>query len=185
MKILARINYFDKRGITLTELVVVMVVMTILASVVMPTYRISIKRSKEAELRADLREMRDAIDEYKKLYDEGRISQATGTQTSVTSNGTTGYPPTLEALTKLITLQNPAGALAAVAAQPTAGTTQLPSKIRLLRKIPVDPMTGKATWGMRSNADDPQSTVWGGQDVFDVYSLSDGTALDGTKYADW
>ncbi len=182
----------NSHGITLTELVVVMVVMMILAAMVMPVERMSVKREKEAELRADLREMRDAIDEYKKLYDEGRIAQTSGTQTSVTDNAPTGYPPTLKALTKLIPLQTPPGALAtAMLSQPAAGGAggtpmqQFPKAIRLLRKIPVDPMTGKAKWGMRSNADDPDSTVWGGQDVFDVYSLSTGTALDGTKYADW
>ncbi len=94
----------------------------------------------------------------------------------------TGYPPTLGELTKLQTLVP----VATVAITTTGSSVpQLPAKIRLLRKIPVDPMTGKAEWGMRSNADDPDSTVWGGQDVFDVYSLSDGTALDGTKYKDW
>ncbi len=159
---------FNERGITLTELVVVMVVMSILASVAMPIYRMSIKRDKEAILRDELREMRDAIDEYKKLSDEGLIAKQAGD---------TGYPKTLDDLTKLITLQNPGIVV--------AGAPQMPKKIRLLRKIPVDPMTGKAKWGMRSNADDPDSTVWGGQDVFDVYSLSTGTALDGTKYADW
>ncbi len=184
MKIPAVTNYFDRRGITLTELVVVMVVISILAAIVMPVERMTVKREKEAELRADLREMRDAIDEYKKLYDDGRIAQTAGTQTSVTDNAPTGYPPTLETLTRLIPLQTPPGALATALAGGTP-MQQFPKAIRLLRKIPVDPMTGKAKWGLRSNADDPASTVWGGQDVFDVYSFSTGTALDGTKYADW
>ncbi len=192
MKKPAATKCFNERGITLTELVVVMVVLSILSTISMPLIRMTVKREKEAELRADLREMRDAIDEYKKLYDEGRIAQASGTQTSVTDNAPTGYPPTLKTLTRLIPLQVPPGALAtAMLSQPAGGSAvgaaaqQFPKAIRLLRKIPVDPMTGKAKWGMRSNADDPESTVWGGQDVFDVYSLSSGTALDGTKYADW
>ncbi|MGC2422737.1 MAG: prepilin-type N-terminal cleavage/methylation domain-containing protein [Nitrospirota bacterium] len=170
----------NTKGITLTELVVVCVVLSVLASVAMPIYRMSVKRAKEAALRLDLREMRDAIDAYKKLHDDGRISQVAGTQTSVTMGADTGYPKTLDDLTKLLNLVNPG-----VAVPVAPGTPPLPSKIRLLRKIPVDPMTGKAEWGMRSNADDPASTAWGGEDVFDVYSLSDGTALDGTKYKDW
>lgn len=169
------------KGITLTELVVVMAIISVLASVAMPVYSISVKRSKEAELRADLREMRDAIDEYKKLHDEGRISTVNA-QFNLGASNATGYPPTLDELTKLQTLVPVA---TTVVSTTGANVPQLPAKIRLLRKIPVDPMTGKATWGLRSNADDPDSTVWGGQDVFDVYSLSDGTALDGTKYKDW
>jgi general secretion pathway protein G len=171
----------NTRGVTLTELVVVMVVLSVLASIAMPVYRISVKRSKEAELRADLREMRDAIDAYKKLHDDGRISTVNA-EFNLGASNASGYPPTLGELTKVQTLVP-----VATVALTTTGSSipQLPAKIRLLRKIPVDPMTGKAEWGMRSNADDPDSTVWGGQDVFDVYSLSDGTALDGTKYKDW
>ncbi len=171
----------NTKGVTLTELVVVMVVLSILASVAMPIYRISVKRTKEAELRADLREMRDAIDAYKKLHDDGRISTVNA-EFNLGASSASGYPPTLDELTKLQTLVP----VATVAITTTGSSVpQLPAKIRLLRKIPVDPMTGKAEWGMRSNADDPDSAVWGGQDVFDVYSLSDGTALDGTKYKDW
>ena len=160
----------NNKGVTLTELVVVMVVLSVLASVAMPVARYSIKRTKEAELRQDLREMRDAIDYYKKLSDQGMIQKEAGG---------TGYPKTLDVLVQGVTLQNPPIVI--------PGMPQLPAqkKYRFLRKIPVDPMTGKAEWGMRSNEDEPDSTVWGGQDVFDVYSLSEGTALDGTKYSDW
>ena len=154
-------------GITLTELVVVMAVLSILASVTMPMYRMTVKRTKEAALRGQLRTLRDAIDRYKKLSDEGRIPKEAGGS---------GYPKTLEDLERQITLAN-------VVVQ--TGQTQQASKVRLLRRVPVDPMTGKAEWGMRSNEDEPESSTWGGQDVFDVYSLSDGTALDGTKYKDW
>jgi len=97
---------------------------------------------------------------------------------SLTGSGDTGYPKTLEDLTKLTVLLPSAAPIA-------AGQVQPPKQIRILRKIPVDPMTGKAEWGMRSNEDEPDSSMWGGQDVFDVYSLSEETALDGTKYKDW
>lgn len=157
---------------TFVELVVVMAVLSILAGVVMPMLRVTVKRAKETELRRDLREMRDAIDRYKKFVDDGAITKEAGS---------TGYPKTLETLTEAVDIAN------TLAVQPEAGEaqTQLPTKMRFLRKIPVDPMTGTAEWGLRSNEDDPDSTVWGGQDVFDVYSKSDGTALDGTNYSDW
>lgn len=160
----------DNRGMTLVELVVVMVVLSILASVVTPMVRVSVRREKEIELRRDLRMMRDAIDAYKKLSDNGQIAREAGG---------TGYPKTLEALTQGVQLST--------TVVQTGGQNQAqgPQKIRLLRKIPVDPITGKTEWGMRSNEDDPESSSWGGQDVFDVYSKSDGTALDGTKYKDW
>lgn len=160
----------SNKGITLTELVVVMVVLSILAAVVMPVARFEKRRVKETELRQDLREMRDAIDYYKKLSDEGMIQKEAGG---------TGYPKTLDVLVQGVTLQNPPIVV--------PGMPQLPAqkKYRFLRKIPVDPMTGSNEWGMRSNEDEPDSTVWGGQDVFDVYSQSEGTALDGTKYKDW
>ena len=160
----------SNKGITLTELVVVMVVLSILASVAMPVYRFTIKRTKEAELKHDLREMRDAIDYYKKLSDEGMIQKEAGG---------TGYPKTLDVLVQGVTLQNPPIVI------PGMPQLQAQKKYRFLRKIPVDPMTGSNEWGMRSNEDEPDSTVWGGQDVFDVYSQSEGTALDGTKYKDW
>jgi len=179
----------NNKGITLTELVVVMAVMSILAAVVMPTVRVSVRRSKEIELKRDLRTMRDAIDNYKKLWDEGRISKL-----GPSGNAESGYPKTLEDLTKPIELANggnpvaqPATATApGTAVPPATPQAKLPEKIRLLRNIPVDPMTGTSEWGMRSNQDEPDSEIWGGQDVFDVFSKSDSTALDGTtKYKDW
>jgi general secretion pathway protein G len=160
----------DRRGLTLVELVVVMAVLSVLASVAMPLYRASIRRTKEATLRHDLREMRDAIDYYKKLSDEGRISKEAGSS---------GYPKTLELLVQGVQLTTPPVVI------PGQQPQKMPSKMRYLRKIPVDPMTGKDEWGMRSNEDSPDSEVWGGQDVFDVYSKSDGTAMDGTRYKDW
>jgi general secretion pathway protein G len=169
MKIFGRTDG-GRRGITLVELVVVMAVLSVLASVAMPVYRASIRRTKEAALRRDLREIRDAIDYYKKLSDEGRISK---------DAGSSGYPKTLEILVTGVQITNPPVVV------PGQQVQQMPPKMRFLRKVPVDPMTGSDEWGMRSNADEPDSEVWGGQDVFDVYSKSDGTAMDGTKYKDW
>ncbi len=130
----------------------------ILASVAVPTARFTMKREREAELRLDLRLMRNAIDDYKRLADQGMIQVEVGTE---------GYPKTLEELAKGV---------------PIVG--QL-TKRKFLRRIPIDPMTGKAEWGLRSYQDEMNSDSWGGQDVYDVYSLSQGTALDGTKYKDW
>lgn len=166
------------KGITLTELVVVMAVMSVLASVIMPTFRASVKRSKEITLRRELRTMRDGIDYYKKLYDSGMVPRTAGAS---------GYPKTLDELTTVIELSSTIGTPPppGPGGAPAAPAPPLPQKIRILRKVPVDPITGSAEWGMRSNEDEPDSSIWGGQDVFDVYSLSEDTALDGTKYKDW
>ena len=146
------------RGFTVAELVMVTALVAILASVAVPTARFTMKREREAELRLDLRLMRNAIDDYKRLADQGMIQVEVGTE---------GYPKTLEELAKGV---------------PIVG--QL-TKRKFLRRIPIDPMTGKAEWGLRSYQDEMNSDSWGGQDVYDVYSLSQGTALDGTKYKDW
>jgi len=121
-----------------------------------PIARIRVKREKERELRRDLWEIRDAIDHYKDAADKG------GFQTKIDSNG---YPPDLETLVKGVDVQG--------------------KKIKFLRRIPVDPMTGKDEWGLRSMQDDADSTSWGGQNVFDVYTQSQGTGLDGTNYREW
>ncbi len=144
------------RGVTLIELIVAITILMILTGAAVPIVRVQIKREKEVELRRDLWEMRDAIDRYKDLADRNAF------QTKVDSQG---YPPDLETLVKGVDSQG--------------------KKIRFLRRVPVDPMTGKDEWGLRSMQDDPQSTSWGGQNVFDVYTKSTGTALDGTKYSDW
>lgn len=144
-------------GLTLLEMIIACTLLLILASAALPLVRITIVRSREAELRRSLREIRNAIDRYKDMAD------ALAFQTEVGSNG---YPPDLDTLVKGLTV---------------AGN----KKVRFLRRIPVDPMTGKREWGMRSVQDDPDSTSWGGDNVFDVHSLSPGTALDGTKYSDW
>lgn len=161
------------RGVTLVELVVVMVVMSVLAAVALPTYKLSVKRAKEYELKRDLMQMRDAIDEYKRWVDNGWISKETDS----------GYPPSLDVLVEGVDIANKAVAPNQVKWNPPG---KLPSKMKFLRKIPVDPMTGSADWGTKSNSDvASDSSISGGGDVFDVYSLSDGQAIDGTMYADW
>ena len=146
----------SERGLTLVELIVTIAIITILASAALPLARFQIKRQKERELRYDLWMMRDAIDKYKDAADKGAF------QTKVESQN---YPPDLETLVKGEDVQG--------------------KKVRFLRKIPIDPMTGDTTWGLRSMQDDPDSDSFGGQSVFDVYSKSQGTALDGTKYSTW
>jgi general secretion pathway protein G len=145
-----------ERGFTLLELIVATAILIILTSMALPLTRITIRREKEKELRRDLWEMRDAIDRYKDAADRGAFR---------TKVDTYNYPPDLETLVKGEDVQG--------------------KKLRFLRKIPVDPMTGNTDWGLRSMQDDPQSDSWGGQSVFDVYSKSLGTGLDGTKYKDW
>jgi general secretion pathway protein G len=145
-----------ERGLTLVELIVTVAILAILASAAAPNVLFQVKREKERVLRRDLWEMRDAIDHYKDAADRGAF------QIKVDSNG---YPPDLETLVNGVDVQG--------------------KKLRFLRKIPLDPMTGKAEWGYRSNQDDPTSDSYGGQSIFDVYSKSLGTALDGTKYSAW
>ena len=145
-----------QRGFTLIELMVATLILLVLTSMALPVARLTIKREKEKELRRDLWEMRDAIDRYKDAADRGAF------QTKVDSQN---YPPDLETLVKGVDVQG--------------------KKLRFLRKIPVDPMTGTTEWGMRSMQDDPESDSFGGQNVFDVYTKSQGEALDGTKYKDW
>jgi general secretion pathway protein G len=145
-----------ERGFTLLELIVATAILVILTSMAVPLARVTIKREKEKELRRDLWEMRDAIDRYKDAADRGAF------RTKVDSQN---YPPDLETLVKGEDIQG--------------------KKLRFLRKIPIDPMTGNTDWGLRSMQDDPQSDSWGGQNVFDVHSKSLGEGLDGTKYKDW
>ncbi len=147
-----------ERGFTLAELVMVAALLAILAGMAMPVAKFTVKRRKEAELRLALRQMRTAIDEYKRLSDQGMIPVKLGTE---------GYPPDLEVLVEGVEL---------VGQQ---------VKRKFLRKIPMDPMTREEEWGLRSYQDEPDSTSWGGENVWDVYSLSDSVALDGTEYKDW
>ena len=145
-----------QRGLTLIELIVTVAILAVLAAAAVPVARFQVKRVKERELRRYLWEMRDAIDHYKDAADKGAF------QTKVDSQN---YPPDLETLVNGVDVQT--------------------KKVRFLRRIPIDPMTGHAEWGLRSMQDDPNSDSFGGQSVFDVYSKSTGTALDGTKYSDW
>ncbi len=146
-------------GLTLVELVVTCAILITLSTAALPVARFTVTRQKEAILRYDLRQMRDAIDRYKDVADKNMIQVKVGTE---------GYPPDMETLVKGVNMMGAPD-----------------RKIRFLRAIPVDPITGKKEWGMRSVQDDADSNSWGGQDVFDVFSKSTGTALDGTKYSDW
>lgn len=151
-----RIGSPQERGLTLVELIVTVAILSILASAAVPIARFQVKRQNERYLRYDLWMMRAAIDKYKDAADKNAF------QTKIDSQG---YPPDLETLVNGVDVQG--------------------KKVKFLRRIPVDPMTGKAEWGLRSMQDDPSSDSYGGQSVFDVYSKSTGTALDGTKYSDW
>lgn len=146
----------DFAGFTLIELIVATAILVILTGMALPLARVSIKRTKEKELRYDLWQMRDAIDRYKDAADRGAF------QTKV---GSEGYPPDMDTLVNGVDVGG--------------------KKVKFLRKIPIDPMTGNTDWGLRSMQDDPASDSWGGQNVFDVYTKSEGTGLDGTKYKTW
>jgi general secretion pathway protein G len=149
----------SETGMTLLELIIACSILVILSTAALPVARFSILHRKEAELRRDLREMRDAIDRYKDAADRNLIRVELGSE---------NYPPDLETLVKGVQL---------------GGSGD--RKIRFLRRIPVDPLTGQAEWGLRAVQDEPDSTSWGGKNVFDVYSKSQATASDGTRYADW
>jgi general secretion pathway protein G len=150
---------FGRRGFTLIELIVSIFIISILVGLALPLAKNSIRREKEFELRAALREMRTAIDKYKDASDRGFIQMKVDTE---------GYPETLQVLVDGVQMVG-----------------QVDKKLKFLRKIPVDPMTNKPEWGLRAYQDDPKMTAWGGQDVFDVYTKSEGTAFDGTKYKEW
>jgi general secretion pathway protein G len=147
------------RGFTLLELMMSVMIISILVGLAVPLARNSIKREKEIELRAALREMRTAIDKYKDASDRGFIMVKVDTE---------GYPEKLQDLVDGVQM---VGAV--------------DKKLKFLRRIPKDPMTNSTEWGQRSYQDDPKATSWGGQNVFDVYTKSAGTAFDGTKYNEW
>jgi general secretion pathway protein G len=150
-------------GYTFIELLVVAAIIMILAAAAMPLARVTAQRQREVELRAALREMRTAIDKFKDAADNQQIASL---ELKV---GNEGYPPDLETLVEGIAAANDATG----------------RKLKFLRRVPIDPMTKGTDWGLRSYQDDPDATHWGGQNVFDVHTTFDGTALDGTKYKDW
>jgi general secretion pathway protein G len=152
-----------QEGYSFVELLIVTAILSILASVAVPLATIGSQRQRESELRSDLRQIRTAIDKFKDAVDAGRISQ------TELQPGSEGYPPDLETLVEGVPIQN----------------DQSGAKLKFLRRIPIDPMTKSAEWGLRAYQDKPDSTTWGRGNVFDVYSKSGGTALDGTKYKDW
>jgi general secretion pathway protein G len=146
-------------GFTLVEMIAALTIMLVLTAVALPLARVQIQRRKETELRRNLRDLRQAIDRYKDFADRGMIP---------TNADSFGYPPDLETLVKGVPVKGSATA-----------------KYKFLRRIPVDPFTGEANWGQRAMQDDPDSKSWSGGNVFDVYSKSYGTALDGTRYETW
>ena len=155
-------KFFNPRGqagLTLVELIFTVAIVCILSLAALPLARVTIQREKEVELRRNLREIRDAIDRYKDAADRGFIEMKFGSD---------GYPPDMQTLVKGVTQLN-----------------AVDKKLRFLRRIPRDPMTGSTEWGLRSSQDSPDSSSYGGQNVYDIFSKSSGTALDGSKYTEW
>jgi general secretion pathway protein G len=153
----------SERGFTFIELLVVTTILIVLASAIMPLARVTLQREREVELHRALREIRLAIDKYKDAVDTGQIGS-----TDIRA-GSEGYPPDLDTLVEGVSKANDASGI----------------KLKFLRRVPMDPITHSTEWGMRSYQDKPDSSSWGGQNVYDVYSKAEGTALDGTKYKDW
>jgi len=149
-------------GVTYLELVATASIVLILASAILPLGRVTVKRQREIELRRALREIRTAIDRYHAAVDQGKIG---GAEVKL---GSEGYPPTLDTLVKGV---KQAGAV--------------DRKLKFLRRVPLDPMTGNAEWGQRCYQDDADASSWCGENVWDVYSKSDGAGLDGSKYKEW
>ena len=152
-----------EQGYTFIEVIVVTAILLILATAVMPLAQVTSQRQREVELHRSLREMRTALDKFKDAVDTGQIAA------SELEPGNEGYPPDLETLVEGVSAANDATG----------------RKLKYLRRVPIDPMTNSTEWGLRSYQDKPDSTSWGGKNVFDVYTKSTATALDGTKYRDW
>ncbi len=163
LRLLRTDNWQLTTGYTFVELLIVTTILVILASAVMPLARVTSQRQHEAELRRSLREVRTAIDKFKDGVDQGLIA------TTQLQPGSEGYPPDLDTLVEGVPAANDASG----------------RKLKFLRRVPPDPMTNDTDWGLRAYQDEPDSTSWGGKNVFDVYSKSSGVALDGTKYRDW
>lgn len=153
---------FRRDGFTYIELIIASLILAILAAAIIPVAEVATKRAKEVELRRNLRLLRDAIDNYKRAVDAGFIGGAD------VELGSEGYPKTLDVLVEGVSKVGTVG-----------------QKLKFLRRIPIDPFTNSTDWGLRSYQDDPDSTFWGGQNVYDVYSKSNGTGLNGIKYRDW
>lgn len=158
MKVLGKRR--GRRGLTLVELIVAFTIMTLLTAMAVPMARYRVQRERERELRQALREIRAAIDKYKDMADYQKIGPI--------KLGTDGWPEDLDVLVEGVKL-----------------TGSVDKKIRFLRRLPRDPMTNSTEWGKRSSQDDPKSTAWGGQNVFDVYTKSMERAADGTPYSEW
>lgn len=156
----------NSSGFTLLEIIIVITILSVLTAAAIPMVRNTVKRERESELRFALRQLRQAIDRYKLYHD-----QSLGAAIPIEWRTTTGYPKELELLVEGFVPAN------------VVGLSE--NRVRFLRRIPIDPMTGTTEWGMRSFKDKFDATSWGGEDVFDVYSKSDGEALNGTKYKDW
>jgi len=153
-------------GFTLLEIIIVIIILSVLTGAAIPMVRNTVRRERESDLRLALRQLRQAIDRYKLYHD-----QSNGTAIPIEWKTQSGYPKELKILVDGFIPAN------------VVGTSE--ARVRFLRRLPIDPMTGQADWGLRSYKDKPDSTSWGGDDIFDVYSKSDGEALNGTKYKDW
>jgi general secretion pathway protein G len=151
----------NQRGLTLVELIVAFTILSVLTAMAVPLARYKVRQEREKELRYALREIRTAIDKYKDMADTNKL----GIQQKIE---TYGYPETLEILVEGVKLQG-----------------EVEAKMKFLRRIPRDPFTKSTEWGLRSTQDDPSSTSWGGQNVFDVYSKTTEKAKDGTPYSEW
>lgn len=175
-----------ERGFTLVEITITLALMALLAASVMPIAKTVVKREKEIELHQNLRIIREALDAYKKLADEKKIE---------IEDESEGYPPDLETLVKGVEVKQSEGTAGTTSTSPfsipsspqqkKASSSEETKIVKFLRRIPVDPMTNSSDWGLRSYQDKPDSNVWGGENVYDVYTKSRATALDGTKYKDW
>ena len=159
LKMVIRRNQFLDKAFMLIELIAAITILLVLTTLALPLARNTIIRAREMRLHEELRTLREAIDRYKLDSDQGKIPIKVDSF---------GYPPDLKILVEGV---------------PVKGTAK--GKYKYLRKIPLDPMTGTSEWGLRAMQDDPDSKSWGGQNIFDVYTKSQATALDGTQYADW
>jgi general secretion pathway protein G len=165
-----------KKGFTFIEMLVTLTILAILAASVIPIAKTALKREKEIELRRNLRLIREALDAYKKMADEKKFEVEEEQE---------GYPPDLDTLVKGVEVKADQAQSQRLLGQPPAKPSSEKKTVKFLRRIPRDPMTGSIEWGLRSYQDKPDADDWGGENVYDIYTKSPGTALDGTKYRDW